>query len=210
MDMLVFIDDSGDPGFKLDRGSSKYFVIALVIFNDELEAEKVALEIKKLRRSLKFPDNFEFKFCKSRNEVREKFLATIAPFKFKIRSLVIDKKTIYSHELINNKNSFYSYAIKKVLKYNNNSISNAKIKIDGSGDRVFRRNFLSYLRKQLNSKDKTIVKNCKLVDSRENVLIQLADMVAGTVRRFYESKDDKSRHLKMLIKRHIEDEWNFK
>ncbi len=38
--MLVFIDDSGDPGFKLDKGSSKFFVISLVIFNDNLEAEK--------------------------------------------------------------------------------------------------------------------------------------------------------------------------
>lgn len=38
--MLIFIDDSGDPGFKLDKGSSKVFVIACVIFDDGLEAEK--------------------------------------------------------------------------------------------------------------------------------------------------------------------------
>lgn len=54
--MLVFIDDSGDPGFKINRGSSRYFVIALVIFKDELEAEKTAVAIKELRRSFKFPD----------------------------------------------------------------------------------------------------------------------------------------------------------
>ena len=48
--MLIFIDDSGDPGFKLDKGSSAFFVIALIIFDDELEAEKVALAIKELRR----------------------------------------------------------------------------------------------------------------------------------------------------------------
>ena len=52
--MLVFIDDSGDPGFKFDRGSSRFFVIVLLIFNDELEAEKTAIAIKELRRSLKF------------------------------------------------------------------------------------------------------------------------------------------------------------
>lgn len=37
--MLVFLDDSGDPGFKLDRGSSAFFVIACVIFEDKLDAE---------------------------------------------------------------------------------------------------------------------------------------------------------------------------
>ncbi|TSC88726.1 MAG: hypothetical protein G01um10145_752 [Microgenomates group bacterium Gr01-1014_5] len=26
--MLVFIDDSGDAGFKLEKGSSRFFVIA--------------------------------------------------------------------------------------------------------------------------------------------------------------------------------------
>lgn len=30
--MLIFIDDSGDPGFKMDAGSSHFFVIALLIF----------------------------------------------------------------------------------------------------------------------------------------------------------------------------------
>lgn len=27
--MLVFIDDSGDPGFKLDKGSSHFLLLAL-------------------------------------------------------------------------------------------------------------------------------------------------------------------------------------
>lgn len=44
--MLIFIDDSGDPGFKLHKGSSNIFIIALVIFDDDLEAEKTSLSIK--------------------------------------------------------------------------------------------------------------------------------------------------------------------
>ncbi len=39
--MLVFIDDSGDAGFKLGKGSSEFFVISAVIFDDNLEAEKL-------------------------------------------------------------------------------------------------------------------------------------------------------------------------
>lgn len=60
--MLVFIDDSGDPGFKFDKGSSEYFVISMVIFDDELEAEKIAVAIKELRRKIGFPDDVEFRF----------------------------------------------------------------------------------------------------------------------------------------------------
>ncbi|MCX6713503.1 MAG: DUF3800 domain-containing protein, partial [Candidatus Vogelbacteria bacterium] len=199
----------GDPGFKFEKGSSRYFVISLVIFDDDLEAEKTALEIKKLKRELGFPDDSEFKFSKSRNDVKKLFLETVSCFKFRIRCLTIDKKLIHSHELQTNKNSFYGYAIKQVLKYSNDSIFDARIKIDGSGDRIFRKNFLAYLRKNLNSKGKIVIKNCKLVDSRGNVLIQLADMIAGAIRRACEGKKEDVCY-KNIIKKRLEDEWFFK
>lgn len=73
--MLVFLDDSGDPGFKVKKGSSPCFVIALVIFDDHLEAETCALEIKKLRRELGLSDHFEFKFSKCCDRFRKAFSA---------------------------------------------------------------------------------------------------------------------------------------
>lgn len=208
--MLVFIDDSGDPGFKLDRGSAPIFVIACVIFNDELEAEKTAVSIKELKRELGFPDTVEFKFNKSRRAIREVFFKKINHFKFKVRDLVVKKENIRSNELRNNKNSFYSYTIKLLLKHSGGSILDAKIRIDGSGDRIFRKNFITYLRKQLNSTHAKIMKNCKLIDSKENVLIQMADMIVGSVRRSYDlAKTDKDIY-KKIIQKHIEDEWKFK
>lgn len=207
--MLVFIDDSGDPGFKLGKGSTKYFVIACVIFSDELEAEKTAVAIKEMRRSLGFPDDMEFKFNKSRKTIREKFLHAINKFDFRIRSLVIDKSIIYSNELRNNKNSFYSYAVKLLLKHSGGSIQNAKIKIDGSGDRIFRRSFLGYLRREVNSAQKKIIRNCKLVNSKGNVLIQMADMVAGSTMRFYDVARKDNNVYREIIERHIDDEWFF-
>ncbi|MCX6734905.1 MAG: DUF3800 domain-containing protein [Candidatus Peregrinibacteria bacterium] len=208
--MLVFIDDSGDPGFKLDKGSTKFFIISLVIFDDDLEAEKTAVAIKDLKRELKFHDKSEFKFYKSSKDVRQKFLNKVCGFQFRVRSLVVDKSIIRSKELRSNKNSFYGYVIKTALKYSDGKIKNAKIKIDGSGDRVFRKSFLSYLRRQLNSVDLKIMDNCKLVDSQQNVLIQLADMIAGSVHRSYNTEKDDHKIYKAIIKKRIENEWRFR
>ena len=36
--MLVFVDESGDPGMKLGLGSSEFFVLTLVIFENNEEA----------------------------------------------------------------------------------------------------------------------------------------------------------------------------
>ncbi len=208
--MIVFIDDSGDPGFNFEKGSTEIFVITCIIFQDELEAEKAGISIKELRRILKFPDDVEFKFNKSSKKTRESFLSSVNKFDFKIRSLVINKKLITSDKLKNDKNSFYSYAIKMLLQNSGGSILNAKVRIDGSGDRVFRRSFLTYLRKELNTKQKKIMKNCRLVDSKNNSLIQMVDMIAGSIKRSYDESKTDNKIYKKIIKKHIEDEWKFR
>ena len=48
-------------------------VIALVIFDDTLEAEKTSLAIKELRRKLYVHDLYEFKFNKKKIHVFGKF-----------------------------------------------------------------------------------------------------------------------------------------
>lgn len=207
--MIIFIDDSGDPGFKFDRGSTSHFVIAMVIFDDPLEAEKTALAIKQLRRDLGFSDDSEFKFFKTQKRFRVQFLETISPFNFNIRALVVDKKNIYSSELRNNKNSFYSYFIKEVIKHNGGTIFNAKIRIDGSGDRIFRKNFLTYLRKELNYKTVPIMKNSRMVDSKSDVLIQLADMIAGSILRSCNPEKADRHDYRKIIEHRIQDIWNF-
>ncbi|OGH41457.1 MAG: hypothetical protein A3H79_02120 [Candidatus Levybacteria bacterium RIFCSPLOWO2_02_FULL_36_8b] len=208
--MLVFIDDSGDPGFKFEKGSTAFFIIACIIFSDDLEAERVGVSIKELKRALKFPDEVEFKFNKSSRKTRESFLKSINGFDFKIRCLVIDKRMIKSDRLKNDKNSFYNYAIKLLLENSGGSILNAKIRIDGSGDRIFRKRFLTYLRKQLNTKQKKVMKNCKLVDSKNNALIQMVDMIAGSIKRFHDSSKTDSSIYKNIFKKHIEDKWKFR
>jgi hypothetical protein len=112
---------------------------------------------------------------------------------------------LYSPEL-HKKESFYAYFIKQALKFSGGTINEATIKLDGSGDRAFRKNFLTYLRKELNSEERHVVKKCRLADSRSDVLIQAVDMIAGSVRRSYEEGDKQYRS---VFRSKIEDEWNF-
>jgi hypothetical protein len=207
--LIIFIDDSGDPGFKVTKGSSAVFVIALVIFDDPLDAEETALKIKRLRQKLNRPEKFEFKFNKCSKDFRCMFLDTITGARFRVRAIVMPKNNIYGKELRRSKESFYNYAIKMVLKHSDNTIIDAKIRIDGHGDRKFKQAMNNYLRKELNSPGKTIFTNLKIIDSKENVLIQLADMVAGAIHRsYYNDKTDKDLYKSMIAEK-IENEWKF-
>ena len=144
--MIVFIDESGDPGFKIKRGSTLHFVIALVIFDEELEAEEAALKIKKLRKKLGKTDRFEFKFSKCKPELRKAFLNEVKDCSFRIRAIVFNKNTIYSSFLRGEKEKFYNFALRQVLEHNNKTIKNAKLRLDGTGERDFRRQLTVYLR----------------------------------------------------------------
>ena len=136
--MLVFIDDSGDPGFQVHKGSSPVFVISLVIFDDELEAEKCAVALKELRRKLKFPDTVEFKFHKSRVAVKKAFLETASNSKFRVRAIITKKEKILSRQLRTDRESFFNYMVKMVLKNHGGTIKNAKLKFDRRGERALR------------------------------------------------------------------------
>ncbi len=208
--MIVFIDESGDAGFKVSKGSTPVFVIALVIFDDELEAEETALKIKKYRRSIGKTENYEFKFSKSSREYRLKFLDVTKACKFRVRAIAFKKEAVYSDNLRSDIRRFYNYAVKLVLQHNNDTISNAKIRIDGLGERKFRQSLTVYLRKELNHKEKQVLKNLRFKDSNKDVLIQLADMVAGAIKRSYDTDKTDHTDYKNIIKNRIEDVWEFK
>lgn len=207
--MIVFIDDSGDPGFKIEKGSSKVFVIALVIFDDNLEAEKTSLSIKELRRKLKVSDFYEFKFNKCNSRFRKNFIETTKGFKYRVRAIVVKKDVIYSSRLKNYKEDFYNHIVMQVLKHSEGFIKKAKLKFDKRGEKFIRDNLRVYLSRELDNKNKKIFSDLKFVDSKENTLIQLADMVAGSIFAKYSEKDKKYFELFKEAKR-FENVWVFK
>lgn len=206
--MLVFIDDSGDPGFNFERGSSVYFALAAVIFDDNKEAETVSTAINDLRNKLHWKREKEFKFNKSNLGIRKTFLTTATKYNFRIRILLVDKRKIRSPELRSNKISFYNFMIKELLTHSNGTINNANIYLDGHEDKSYKKAARTYFRKQLNSNSK-IAKKLEFVDSKKNNLIQIADMVVSSITRSKSDKDDAMVYIQIFKKR-IEDLWNFR
>ncbi len=207
--MLVFIDESGDPGFQTKSGSSPIFVVALVIFNDYLDAEKTSIAIKELRRKLKVDDRFEFKFNKCDQRFKKAFFNAVSNFDYKIRAILFDKDKIYSPRLRSYKEDFYSHAIMQILKHSQRKIKNARLKFDKRGEREIRDKLRVYLSRSLNNKKGKIFKDLKFEDSRQNTLIQLADMVSGCIAADYKGKDKSCLQILKQNKR-VEDIWLFK
>jgi hypothetical protein len=202
--MLIFIDESGDPGFKLDKGATPIFVAAMVMFStgeDAAATEKVILESE--ARRLHKP---EFKFSKCSNDIRDMFFGGVCGCPFRVRAIVVRKELIRSPKLMTDKESFYEFFVRSMLKFDNGTVQNAKVRIDGSGDKEFRQRLDAALRQRL--RDGAIA-DLRFKKSHGDVLIQLADMCAGAIARSYRDRKHNDRWRKMLRPR-INDIWDFR
>lgn len=189
--MLVFVDESGDPGMKLGAGSSDCFAVAAVIFPDRQAALACNNAINSLRDRLGFSPQGEFKFNKCSRAIREQFLHVVAPFSFLFHAVVLNKGGL-SGPGFKHKSTVYKYPIKLVFQNARAILAGATVYFDTCGSREFTREVGAYVQKHLMGKDGTSgVAKIKPERSHSNNLIQLADMICGAVARSYkpEKKD---------------------
>ena len=93
--MLVFIDESGDTGLTIEKGATKYFIIVMIVFEDNDEALACDKRIDLLRRELRLPQDYEFHFHGNSDRVREAFFQAVLPYQFFYYGIVINKKKLF-------------------------------------------------------------------------------------------------------------------
>jgi hypothetical protein len=188
--VLVFIDESGCSGFKLRRGSDSVFAAAMVTIANGEDALAVEHTIKRARMTS--GHKTEFRFSKCSDDVRDAFFMAVRKAPFKVRAIVVEKDRIYSPHLRSDSEQFYRFFVKLLGQHDGHTLRKARIRIDGSGNREFRRALASYMRRELGPAK---IQDLKMADSKRDPLIQLADMCVGAIARSYrgDSRDNASR-----------------
>lgn len=187
--MLVFIDESGDLGFKLDRGSSRFFTIALVVFDDSVAAQACQQVIEGLKQQLHLPTDYEFHFHDDSHDRRLALLSTVARQHFWCYTFTLDKASPrLTGPGFRHRSPDYKWVCRTAIDNVASELQDATIIIDGSGERTFRQQISAYLRRELNPQQRAQIKAIRLSRSHSDPLIQLADYVAGVTNRLYEEK----------------------
>jgi len=182
--MLVFIDESGDPGMKGKLGSSAYFVVTAVIFEDIDEAQACDSRIEESRAQWFGGLAFEFHFNSCSRTIREQFLVETGKFEYLYMSFIFNKAKLHG-EGFQFKNSFYKYAVNLLFQNLKPYLKNATVIFDRCGNRDFQQELKKYLAKRVNERGREqFVKKIKTNNSNANNLLQLADMVCGATARY--------------------------
>lgn len=176
--MLVFLDESGDAGMKLGRGSSPYFIVGAVSFESQDEASACDAAVDDLKRKLSLGTVFEFHYVDNTRRQQRAFLETVSRFDFRTHILAIDK-TRLSRQAVSFNENLYRVAAGLTFESAREHLHDATVVIDGSGDRTFRRQFQSYLKASINLDNQKHVGSVKIQPAHQNNLLQLADYVAS-------------------------------
>lgn len=209
--MIIFIDESGDPGFKIEKGASPFFVIGLVVFKNDQDCLNSIQKIDFHKRKFKLGNNYEFKFNKTRKKAKVQYFKVIKYLKFSVRVLVVDKKILEFSERIRIKRNNYKYFLKLLLKRNVLCTNIVKLRIDGSAKKLFKESLKIYIKNLLKAEKEDKLKiDFKIVNSKSDLLIQLADMIVGAIARSYLTDKGDAKIYKELIKDKIELEWILK
>jgi len=205
MPMFVYLDESGDHGFKFRKGSSRWFVVTLLLVNDQIPIQAT---IDDLRRELGFGPFDEFKFSHSADDVKRRFLHELRRHDFRVRAIAIDK-TLMTRPHMHDRDTFYRTVVRLVLRHDNRMISDATLVVDESiKSRRRQRAFGSYLRQALNE-DPNAPKIAGIAhhESHRDNLIQATDMVCGAIYASFTDNDDE--YLR-IVRTKIDDIWEWR
>lgn len=204
---LIYVDESGDTGFKLESGSSATLVVAATIFDSAEDAEATAKCIHEYRLSLGKGKEFQFHFSNLRRDWRVGFLRAVRDCPFRVSAVVLDKARVReSAQLRQSPRHLFRFGVRMLLTQTLGTVCDAKLFIDGEAGRASQRNLGSYLRRECHHEGRAIIAKVRFAP-KSNVLIQLADMVAGGLARSYRSDKADAQVYRQIIRARLEQVW---
>jgi len=185
----LWLDESGDSGFRFERGSSKYFVVVFVYLegdNIDEETAKIEKQINRLKEKFSLTADYEFKFSRCKNKLKQEFLEESLKFPIKYKVIVVNKKKLGPPVL--KSRELYCEMVRRLLYDNDPPLKKAIFVVDEVVAQIRQREFKGVLRRYLS---KNMIKKIIQKRSKGEVMIQFADMISGSIFRKYERQDDK-------------------
>jgi len=187
----IFLDESGDLGFK--PKSSKWFIFTIVLTNNHKKIEKV---IKNIRKGLKKKYKLKELHAYHSDEItKHKMLKKLSQLEdLKILCIILNKKKVYV-DLQNQKNYLYNYTANILLDrlHNKKLIETDELislYIDQKDTNKFiRENFEKYLKDNLVKRGSNGRIEIKIKPSHTEKCLQAVDFISWAIFRKHERGD---------------------
>lgn len=181
----AYIDECGSFGFDFStEGASKYYILCAVIAEDRY-LPQLHEEVEEIKKSNGFAKT-EMKSCKIGDDVnrRNRVISQILPLDFRIVLMIADKQEfVRGTALTEHKKAFIKQMHKRLYDLLYHVYPKLKIIEDEVGTTEFQESFKQYVRE--NRPRHTLLNEYDFdyCDSRDELLVQLADIIGGSINR---------------------------
>ena len=182
---FAFLDEYGNHDLDITKdGASNYFIILAIIVDFE-NLEQLKVDVEKLRK--KYFQTGEIKSSKVGNNHKRRvhILNSIKDLNFKFYTLVVDKDRINRDSGLQYKKSFLKNINGKIFNRLFKQFDEINIVADEHGSNEYKLSFEKYIQKN-HKPDLFYRSSFELVQSKNNILVQLADFMVGSIAKIYE------------------------
>jgi len=198
----AFIDEYGDSGLNFDKqGTSTHFIVTAIIV-EECNLKKLETEVEAIRAKHFGPGEIKSNNVRGNHDRRKRILADISNIEFSFLAVVVDKRKIFKDSGLAYKQSFYKYLNDKL----HTELRRTYPKLCMISDQLGSREFMDSFRKYVIENSNPILfdyYDFGFNDSKNSVIIQLADFVSGCLSYIYDEKkiSQESRAYYQLLKK---------
>lgn len=201
---FAFVDEYGNYGFDFEKNDvSTHFIIVAILVkgsNKEILEEKVEY----IRQ--KYFQAGEMKSSKIRNNHKRRslILNELKGLPFHIFAYVIDKRKINENAGIRFKKSFFKFLNRQLYDDLFKTFDQLELVADEYGNKEFMEEFKAYVKRK-SIPDLFNFSSFGFNNSKSNILIQLADLLAGTIAKGYDKNQlsDEYQTFYKILEKHI-------
>tara|TARA_B110001469_G_scaffold125928_1_gene142322 strand:- start:972 stop:2090 length:1119 start_codon:yes stop_codon:yes gene_type:complete len=180
----IFIDESGSPVLN----DECYVICAVVCNNDDLEHDQSILE--RTRRDFRSGAELKSSAIGSNLKRRTDICTELAKLKSKCIVTVIQKKHLRRDGGFSYKTSAYKYCQRRLFEKIYLGFNKTNVYVDTFGNEEFMDGFKSYIEKHFEPSIFNTDRRLNHATPQDEVMLQIADFVGGTVRRHIQGDDD--------------------
>lgn len=189
----ILLDESGDLGFKFDKGSSKFFIVTIIFTNSKRPLEKIARIVHSGLRK-KFKKVGVLHAYKEEPVTRTRLLRKLNQQDISILAIILNKRRVYT-KLKDEKAVLYNYVANILLDrlFRQKPIPTDKaltlIASLRETNKFLNQNFKDYLRRKIIDNHKLKL-NIEIATPAKEKSLQVVDFVSWAIFRKYETGDD--------------------
>jgi hypothetical protein len=200
---FAFIDESGDYGFDFEnKDVSTHFIIVSILVK-ESNKEILEQEMEKIKQ--KYFQAEEIQSSKIENhQLRIQLLNELKDLPFNIYAYVVDKRKIREDSGITFEKTFIKFLNRLVYDDLNRTFDQLDLVLEEHGEKEFMNEFKNYINER-SVPDLFNYSTFGFNHSNSEILLQLADLIAGTIAKGYNQTQETEHyaHFYKIIKKKI-------